>query len=157
MTIHKDKELNAKDPSFKKLIKWCKIVAAGLSATAAIYAAAGPLYTVPRDVKDTSVKVEKIESVVSKTVEEVKDHSKAIQSNNEKLVKNSTDIDGLKSASNEQKNSIDRLQRSVDEVNVKQGTIQSQSTEINKNLIELNTSFKYLKESLDDLKRDSRK
>lgn len=126
-------DIDTKSPGLRKFFNITKTVAAAGGALVFLYAALGPLWTIPREIKENHQEIIRVES---------------------KTDANKKDIESLKIQVSEDKINITQMKKTIDEINAKQNTIHEQYTDLNKNIVELNTSLKFFKESIDEMKKE---
>jgi chromosome segregation ATPase len=125
--------IDTKSESLKKFFNVTKIVATTVTAITILYAAMGPLWTIPRDITQNRQQLHVVEG---------------------RIIENTKDIDVLKTQVSEDKMNIIQMKKTIDEINVKQNTIHEQYTDLNKNIIELNTTMKFFGEAIKELKQE---
>jgi chromosome segregation ATPase len=131
--IEDDLNINPKDSPIVKAYKTLKIGAGILVASLTIFIFAGKVYNVP----------EKLENNIKAiAVQELKinDHEKSIFE-----VKN--DVTNVKSE-------ITGVKKSLDEVKLQQSLSGDKIEQVNRSLIELNTTLKFYSESMKEMRQD---
>lgn len=127
--------IKKKDPEYVKFFKYAKYIGVLGAAAVAIFTVAGQVYNVPQ----------KIEA-----------HSKTLEMHAQKLTEEDKTLNELHNDVYVNKQSINTLQKSIEDINIQQKVSTAQNIEVNKSLIELNTTIKFFNENLKEMKQDVR-